>query len=122
LPDPAKAAMLGIARTRADMPGRHQHVNEFRETICVTTAHPALPGHFPGRPVVPGVVLLDHVAAALERWRGLRIVGLAQVKFLRPLLPDQTAELVLADDGNGLRFCILHAGTAIVSGSIEGAS
>jgi len=97
-------------------------VIEFRETIRVAAAHPALPGHFPGHPVVPGVVLLDHVAAALERWRGQSIAGLAQVKFLRPLLPDQDAQLVLTDDGKALRFSIVRAGVPIVSGSIEGIS
>jgi len=51
----------------------------FRETLCIDREHPALPGHFPGQPVVPGVMLLDWVAAALGRWRGLRIAGLAQV-------------------------------------------
>ena len=111
--------MLAIGQTGADC-GGPDDVNEFRETICVPAAHPALPGHFPGRPLVPGVVLLDHVAAALQRWRGLRVAGLAQVKFLRPLLPEQTAELVLTDDGKALRFSIAHAGAVIASGSIEG--
>ena len=32
--------------------------------------HPSLPGHFPGRPVVPGVVLLDRVLAAIEAAHG----------------------------------------------------
>ena len=32
--------------------------------------HPALPGHFPGQPVVPGVVLLDRVLEAVEREAG----------------------------------------------------
>lgn len=92
---------------------------EFRESFSISAAHPALPGHFPGRPVVPGVVLLDRVAAALERWRGPRIAGLAQVKFLRPLLPDQPAELVLEGDGKSIRFRIVHAQALIASGSIE---
>ena len=39
---------------------------QFRETFRIAPTHPALPGHFPGRPVVPGVVLLDRVAAALR--------------------------------------------------------
>jgi 3-hydroxymyristoyl/3-hydroxydecanoyl-(acyl carrier protein) dehydratase len=68
---------------------------------------------------VPGVVLLDRVAAALERWRGARIAGLPQVKFLRPLLPEQEVELLLDDDGKSIRFRILHAQTTIASGSIE---
>lgn len=92
---------------------------EYRENFSIDAAHPALPGHFPGRPVVPGVVLLDRVAAALERWRGVRIGGLAQVKFLRPLLPDQCVELVLEDGGTSMRFHILHAQATIASGSIQ---
>ena len=92
---------------------------EYRENFSIDAAHPALPGHFPGRPVVPGVILLDRVAAALERWRGARIAGLAQVKFLRPLLPDQCVELVLEDGGTSMRFRILHGQATIASGSIE---
>jgi len=91
----------------------------FREVFSIAAAHAALPGHFPGRPVVPGVVLLDRVAAALERWRGARIAGLPQVKFLRPLLPEQEAELLLEDDGKSIRFRIAHAQATIASGSIE---
>ena len=92
---------------------------EYRETFTIGAAHPALPGHFPGRPVVPGVVLLDRVAASLAHWRGARIAGLPQVKFLRPLLPDQSAELLLEDDGKSIRFRIEHAQAVIASGSVE---
>jgi 3-hydroxymyristoyl/3-hydroxydecanoyl-(acyl carrier protein) dehydratase len=92
---------------------------QHRETLRIAADHPALPGHFPGRPVVPGVVLLDRVAAALERWRGQRIAGLPQVKFLRPLLPGQQAELVLSDDGGSVRFSIMIDGAPVAGGSLE---
>jgi 3-hydroxymyristoyl/3-hydroxydecanoyl-(acyl carrier protein) dehydratase len=92
---------------------------QSHETLCIDAGHPALPGHFPGQPVVPGVVLLDRVAAALERWRGLRIAGLPQVKFLRPLLPGQSAELVVGDDGKSIRFSITRDGVTLAAGVIE---
>lgn len=62
----------------------------------IDAAHPALPGHFPGNPIVPGVVLLDRVCAALEA-RGVARGGLRlpQVKFLQPLLPGQQARVEL---------------------------
>lgn len=89
------------------------------EKLRIGAAHPALPGHFPGQPVVPGVVLLDRVAAAIERaWR-LRIGTLAQVKFLRPLLPDQEAELTIVNTGGRILFNIALEQTPIASGSIE---
>ena len=88
----------------------------FHARFRIGSDHPALPGHFPGNPVVPGVVLLDRVAAALESWRGARIVGLPQVKFLAPLLPEQDAEIVLHDAGESIRFSILHTGALIASG------
>jgi 3-hydroxymyristoyl/3-hydroxydecanoyl-(acyl carrier protein) dehydratase len=94
---------------------------QYRESLRIGADHPALPGHFPGLPVVPGVVLLDCVAGALQRWRGQRIGGLPQVKFLRPLLPDETAELVLSDDGKSIRFSIALGSALIASGSIEAA-
>ena len=37
----------------------------IRAPLCVAPTHPSLPGHFPGQPVVPGVVILDAVQAAI---------------------------------------------------------
>jgi 3-hydroxymyristoyl/3-hydroxydecanoyl-(acyl carrier protein) dehydratase len=60
--------------------------------FVVPASHPSLPGHFPGRPVVPGVVLLAHVQAAIEAAHGpLPALRLPQVKFVRPLLPGESA-------------------------------
>lgn len=56
----------------------------------VPADHPSLPGHFPGEPIVPGVVILDEVATALAQWRQGRVTGIPFVKFLRPLKPDHS--------------------------------
>ncbi|MBD8525407.1 hydroxymyristoyl-ACP dehydratase [Pseudomarimonas arenosa] len=62
--------------------------------LCIAADHPCLPGHFPQQPLVPGVLILDRVVAAVRAVRGdLRLCRLPQVKFLRPLLPDQPAEI-----------------------------
>lgn len=91
----------------------------YHARFSIPEDHPALPGHFPGHPVVPGVVLLDRVAEALLRWRGARIVGMPQVKFMRPLLPGQSAELHLEDGVDSVRFKLLHDDTLIASGQLE---
>jgi 3-hydroxyacyl-[acyl-carrier-protein] dehydratase len=93
-----------------------------RERFRVPRDHPCLPGHFPGRPVVPGVVILDHVLAAVERRHGpLAALRLPQVKFLQPLLPEQTAEIALEplDDGRW-RFRVLHGDVLVASGEFAG--
>jgi 3-hydroxymyristoyl/3-hydroxydecanoyl-(acyl carrier protein) dehydratase len=81
--------------------------------------HPALPGHFPGRPVVPGVVLLDRLAAAIERETGARIAGLAQVKFTAPLLPGEEAELRTEEKDKRIHFHIFHNAAPVASGIAE---
>jgi len=86
--------------------------------------HPCLPGHFPGRAVVPGVVVLDRVVAALERAHGpLPPLRLPQAKFLQPLLPGEAARVefeATADTGGGRRwrFRVLRQGATIASGEI----
>lgn len=87
--------------------------------------HPSLPGHFPGRPVVPGVVLLDRVLALLEL-RHPKLAGVAlrlpQVKFLQPLLPGEEAAIDLQPPTMpGLqrwRFRILRGEVVLASGDI----
>jgi 3-hydroxymyristoyl/3-hydroxydecanoyl-(acyl carrier protein) dehydratase len=89
-------------------------------TLRIPAAHPSLPGHFPGNPVVPGVVLLDRVAAALQAWRGDAVCGFPQVKFLTPLLPEESAEVVLETTATPrVRFRILRGDTLIASGEID---
>jgi 3-hydroxyacyl-[acyl-carrier-protein] dehydratase len=91
----------------------------YQTRFRIDNDHPALPGHFPQRPVIPGVVLLDRVAAALAQWRGQRIAALPQVKFLAPLLPEQDAELSLHDDGKSIRFDISHGTVSVASGIVH---
>jgi len=88
------------------------------EMLRVPATHPALPGHFPGRPLVPGVVLLDRVVAAVERVWHARVSGFAQVKFRRPLLPEHMAELYI-ERGAQLHFRIRAADELLASGIAE---
>ncbi|MBX3463150.1 MAG: hypothetical protein KF830_08260 [Planctomycetes bacterium] len=67
----------------------------LRARLCVPPAHPILRGHFPGAPIVPGVLLLDAVRRAVERVRGrdLALAEVAEVRFVRPLAPGAEARL-----------------------------
>ena len=87
--------------------------------LAVPAEHPAFAGHFPGAPVLPGVLLLDEVVRAAEldsgvgggRWR----IGTA--KFLRPVHPGETLSLRHERQPNGsIRFSISRAGQPVAHG------
>jgi 3-hydroxyacyl-[acyl-carrier-protein] dehydratase len=74
----------------------------------VPATHPALPGHFPGQPIVPGVLLLALVhrhareqldfTAGASQWR--------RVKFLAPVVPEQGFLIELEGDHQAFRFSL----------------
>jgi 3-hydroxyacyl-[acyl-carrier-protein] dehydratase len=72
--------------------------------------HPALPGHFPGEPIVPGVVLLNEVLSAIPG-----SVHIPWAKFHAPLLPGE--EFAIRIEGG--KFSVHRGDTLIASGRVR---
>ena len=87
--------------------------------FAIAPDHPSLPGHFPGHPVVPGVVVLEQVLAEIERTHGAPgSLRLPQVKFVQPLLPGESAEIELTGEAPRWKFRVLRGDTLIASGEV----
>ena len=83
-------------------------------------AHPSFAGHFPGRPIVAGVLLIEQAAEALREWRGAGVRQVIDAKFLAPLLPDEDAELELVALAEGrYRFTVRRDGDTLLRGTLE---
>lgn len=91
---------------------------EVRRKIDET--HPALEGHFPGNPIVPGVVILDEVLQAVRQWQGeLRLKRFESVKFTSPLKPGSAFSIKLHRKGRSrIDFECWHEDTQISSGQL----
>jgi 3-hydroxymyristoyl/3-hydroxydecanoyl-(acyl carrier protein) dehydratase len=87
--------------------------------FSIAPDHPCLPGHFPGRPLVPGVVVLDRVLAAIEAAHGpLGPLRFPQVKFVQPLLPGEAARVELDGTAPRWRFRVLRGEVVLASGEV----
>lgn len=98
---------------------------QFETCRVIPAAHPALAGHFPGNPIVPGVVILDEVVQAMADWQpNRRLCGAPSVKFLAPLRPAQGFTIRLADPGSGrVRFeCLREDGQLVAQGVLMAVS
>lgn len=89
---------------------------------CIPADHPALAGHFPGHPIVPGVLLLSELLAAIEhRWNlAPGMVCFVAVKFMASLRPGEPFSMTAhAAEGQRFSFTITRGDTTIVSGSLR---
>jgi 3-hydroxyacyl-[acyl-carrier-protein] dehydratase len=89
--------------------------------LLIGPEHPALPGHFPGNRLVPGVVLLERVATAWKTWRGLP-VGSLDAKFVQALRPGENAMIKLYDEGKRVRFEVTRADGRMLARGTLGAA
>jgi 3-hydroxymyristoyl/3-hydroxydecanoyl-(acyl carrier protein) dehydratase len=78
--------------------------------------HPVFPGHFPGHPILPGVLLLDWAQAAIEAQLGRPVQALAEAKFHSPATPADVLELDFEVGVSAVRFEIRSATRKIASG------
>lgn len=74
--------------------------------FVVSAQAPSLAGHFPDRPIVPGVLLLDHVLAHLAATTGRPVTRLKQVKFAASLLPGEITQVEFAASGQDVTFTV----------------
>jgi 3-hydroxymyristoyl/3-hydroxydecanoyl-(acyl carrier protein) dehydratase len=95
--------------------------------LVVPRSHPALQGHFPGNPIVPGVVILSCVAHDIERQLPQIVLGaLLTMRFHKPLLPDHpftvNAELrggkERQADGERVHVEVREAGSDFTPGTV----
>jgi 3-hydroxyacyl-[acyl-carrier-protein] dehydratase len=88
-------------------------------SLPIAANHPAYSGHFPGQPVLPGVVLLDAALHALE-CSGRGASGgwdINSTKFQSAVRPGEALTLEHETLSNGsVRFAIRTADRAVANG------
>jgi len=84
--------------------------------LTIAPDHPVFLGHFPGRPIVPGVMLLDGVQGIIEAHTGLRLQALTEAKFHHTATPDDALQVSFEMGATSVRFEVLSAGAKIASG------
>jgi len=112
----AASALLEHARA-PDATARPDRI--MIQDAAVGGDHPCLPGHFPGRPLVPGVVLLERVERVL-RAHAMEIDEVSEVKFMRAVEPEDPLRIkVEVADAARVRFAIEARGATAATGVLR---
>lgn len=99
-----------VLLTESILPGQG-----LRWTFRVPEDLPFFGGHFPGHPILPGVVALGWMIAAAERFLDRPVVAaeLLNVKFQVVVLPGALLELSVVPKGNGRLQGTIRSGAGI---------
>lgn len=99
-------------------------------TLVIAPDHPAFAGHFPGAPIVPGVVLLDaavhaicatlpSVCSAAAQTGVKQTWQISAAKFLSPVGPGETLTISCAATASGsTRFDISSGSRKVATGTL----
>ena len=93
----------------------------MKQDLVIASDHPAYAGHFPGHPLLPGVVLLAEALAAIEESQPRPAKGwiVESAKFLIPVGPG--TPLTLSHEGGdtgAVRFVIRSPAGVVASGVV----
>jgi 3-hydroxymyristoyl/3-hydroxydecanoyl-(acyl carrier protein) dehydratase len=95
---------------------------QHRAALSIPADHPAYAGHFPGQPILPGVVLLDEAVTAItvcgvyapQRWQ------ISAAKFQMMVRPGDALHIEHEPAGNGaVKFAIRRGADMIASGLLS---
>lgn len=100
-------------------------------TLFIAPDHPAFAGHFPGSPILPGVLLLDaavhtaqqamHAASPGDRGEdgAKNICQISSAKFLSPVSPGETLTISCTTSASGsIRFDISSGSRKVATGTL----
>ncbi len=71
----------------------------FSATLVISKKHPALAGHFPDNPIVPGIVILDRLIRLWQKKSNLSIKHITNAKFTRPLRAEVICTVQYSEKG-----------------------
>jgi len=96
-----------------NLPDKIEHPLTIPDNACE--------GHFPGRPLVPGVLQLQLVAEALGANIGAQVAvgGVPRVRFRKPIVPGDVCRLEAQRKGSTWRFRIIAERKIVTEGALE---
>lgn len=122
---PREATGKITAATLRALAARHLPADDG--SVAIDADHPAFDGHFPGQPILPGVVLLSLVMQALDGQAALRdrlgaTPVIDSVKFLAPVVPGGRLRVQLTEAGRGVGFEVLDGTRCVARGRLAPAA
>ena len=81
-------------------------------SLSIPLDHHSFPGHFPGNPILPGVLLLERVMAYAQSQTNILLAQcvLLNVKFLASVAPGATLKITLSEStSNSFIFAVYIA-------------
>jgi len=87
-------------------------------TVCLTADSPYFAGHFPGRPILPGVVEL-HLVAQMLASEGRVLRGIRHARLRQLVVPGDRLELsAQAMDGGRVKVTVKRGDTVVANGEL----